>query len=108
MLDVVATVIAMGVSWGVLMLSMHMLARFVNITIPENPEWALKVAALVGIGAGLELIPWAGWVISVATYWYLMRKWFDADLWAIVYVTLIGNLLTTGAAAAITAGAKAL
>ena len=108
MLEVIATVIAMGVSWGVLMVSMHVLAGFVNISIPENPEWGLKVAALVGIGAALEMLPWAGWIISIVTYWYLMRRWFDADVWAILYVTLVGNVLTIGVVAGVTALVDAL
>lgn len=86
------TVIALSV--GALMLSMHLVGKFANLTIPELPEWACKVAAIqVAAYVISGLIPWLGWILGIAITWTLLNRWFDADFWAIVYVNIANAVL---------------
>ena len=93
-MQILAWAVVLAVHWGILMLTMRIVVGFVNLSLPEFPEWAGKVAVLVAISTALDFIPFVGWIISTLIYWRLLRTWFDADLWAIVYVTLVANAMS--------------
>ncbi len=90
MTDAVVTVIAVLIvaltEWSAQMGAMWLLHRFVDLTLPEFAEWAWKVAAMLAISIVCDFVPVVGWVLGVAAYWHLMRRWFDAGFMAILYV----------------------
>ncbi len=89
LVGIIVFCIAFSISMGITMIAMWIVSRFCNLTIPDLPEWALKVAGLSLVSALLDRVPTIGWLFSIFAFLYLLHRWFDVDVLASVYVVAI-------------------